>query len=1021
MREERHSVLKLRYGKSSRLKIHLIKLLVRNSLGRYARGPPRPSQINILCEKKLFETRSINGQSSAVARSWILLDHNSIISTWLKQKKRGIIMCTKRMVSIVVVLLLGLAAGASAGDLIVPEYTTYTVAGTESYEWVNVEGTLIVPSGTSLTGTERSRLNGPGAQIVVNGGSVLFTAYRFDLGQGDDGYIHLNGGTFTVSGRLVFPDDPGGEHRIYLNDGIMHCDSIDLIGERDAIMYVGDGVLRLDDIVGDDPQDWKDGGYLLAAEAGDEILIEYIAPEGAEIRAVVIDPARASNPDPDSGAGDVQSDADLSWQGPAGATYDVYMGTDPWNLLSVATGLLATTHDPGPLALETTYYWRVNSIVAGQTHQGHVWSFETAPPGIWTNAASSDSSWCTPGNWSGNVIPGPTDRALINPPPERGPVVASGCNVHVREIIGPADDSDLDQVMDITGGNLIVDDIWRWTTDGDGTGIINIVGTPTITVNGFNEENENLHWRGAEWTTGIVNICGNPTINVPNGFFRGGDKQGSRFIVNMNGGTLNCKAFRLGDEGICDLNLSNGTINVAEDLTLSVLRGLIIPQQTMNITGGSIIIGGTFWPVQGLAGTGTINLHCGTIECAAFEHGYDSDPITEAPYSMDFEQGQLIIAGDVTADILADIADGYMTAFGGADTVDVTYDQTADKTTVRAASWTGCTPPEPQCTVPEADAGDNIQVQTSDQASTVILGDANDPEGDPLLYRWLEGENELLGWTPVVDVNGQGQAYLDLETLLTPFSIGEYLLTLEVKDPRSTVTDEMILTIDNSPPEAQPAPSSQVVEIDVDDIVLNAQVSDFDGDTLSYQWLKGLEVLDSGSIATTQGGDPCALPELLIDAGDPNFPLGTHTIELLVSDGIYDVSVPVTVTVEDSTAPTIMPIPDTTILWPPNHELHPVTIQANAFDDGCPPVTLDAQVVSSEPDDDLGDGSTTLDCQVVSIDNADGGVIQLLLRAERGGKGDGRIYTVTITATDACGNSSEGIVEILAPHDKRKK
>jgi hypothetical protein len=100
------------------------------------------------------------------------------------------------------------------------------------------------------------------------------------------------------------------------------------------------------------------------------------------------------------------------------------------------------------------------------------------------------------------------------------------------------------------------------------------------------------------------------------------------------------------------------------------------------------------------------------------------------------------------------------------------------------------------------------------------------------------------------------------------------------------------------------------------------------------------------------------------------------------------------------------------MLWPPNHQLIPITIQANAEDNSGGPVTLDVEVTSNEPDE--------ADWVIDSVDSTTG-EIQLRLRAERSGSGDGRVYTVTITATDEADNSSTAIVEIRVPHDKRKK
>jgi len=135
-----------------------------------------------------------------------------------------------------------------------------------------ITGTLIIESGESITGASNSLLNGPGATIIVNGGSFTVNG-RFNLGKGSDGYIYLNGGTFTVTGDFKFPDGEGGVHRIYLNAGIMHVGSVEQKHDRDAIIYVGGGILRIDDTSDGDPREWKDNGDLLPAEGYDDIVI----------------------------------------------------------------------------------------------------------------------------------------------------------------------------------------------------------------------------------------------------------------------------------------------------------------------------------------------------------------------------------------------------------------------------------------------------------------------------------------------------------------------------------------------------------------------------------------------------------------------------------------------------------------------------------------------------------------------------------------------------------------------------
>jgi hypothetical protein len=322
---------------------------------------------------------------------------------------------------------------------------------------------------------------------------------------------------------------------------------------------------------------------------------------------------------------------------------------------------------------------------------------------------------------------------------------------------------------------------------------------------------------------------------------------------------------------------------------------------------------------------------------------------------------------------------------------------------------------------PVANAGENIQILSANQATTVVQGTANDPDGDALEYRWVEGANVLSDWTAV---GTNGEAYLNLGTLPL-FSIGNHTLTLEVREIGPcglSASDDMVLTIENSPPVVQAAPKHQVVEIGIDPIVVVGDAGDFDGDTLAYQWLDdGNNVLASGIVSTTQGGEPIPIPDLNVPPGDTKFPVGEHTIRLQVSDGINEpVNDSVSVEVIDTTAPSLSPVPSVTILWPPNHKLIPVTILANAFDNSGGDIVLSVMVESSEPADAIGDGDTDVDYYVDSVNN-ETGVIELRLRSERSGKGSGRVYTITITATDSNQNQSQAIVQISAPHDRSKK
>jgi len=232
------------------------------------------------------------------------------------------------------------------------------------------------------------------------------------------------------------------------------------------------------------------------------------------------------------------------------------------------------------------------------------------------------------------------------------------------------------------------------------------------------------------------------------------------------------------------------------------------------------------------------------------------------------------------------------------------------------------------------------------------------------------------------------------------------------------LTQEGILTalgISNSPPEVSPG-GGGVYEINTE-VVLGGNVSDFDGDLLSYKWMEGNNVLFSGVIQTIKGGTLVELPHHSIST----LPLGLHTITLQVDDGFNEpVSKEITVEIVDTTSPSLDPAANMTVLWPANHKMVDIVIEANASDNSGLPITLSALISSNEPINGTGDGDHSLDWTEPQIDQ-ENGIITFQLRAERSGKGNGRVYTITITATDNSNNSTTANLAITVPHDKKKK
>ena len=100
------------------------------------------------------------------------------------------------------------------------------------------------------------------------------------------------------------------------------------------------------------------------------------------------------------------------------------------------------------------------------------------------------------------------------------------------------------------------------------------------------------------------------------------------------------------------------------------------------------------------------------------------------------------------------------------------------------------------------------------------------------------------------------------------------------------------------------------------------------------------------------------------------------------------------------------------VLLLPLHQMVPVTIDYNASD-ACGPITTSLTVTSDEPvlalprDQGLA-GLTSPDWRILDAHH-------VLLRAERSVRGDGRIYTIRIQATDSAGGTAIQDVTVAVP------
>jgi hypothetical protein len=102
--------------------------------------------------------------------------------------------------------------------------------------------------------------------------------------------------------------------------------------------------------------------------------------------------------------------------------------------------------------------------------------------------------------------------------------------------------------------------------------------------------------------------------------------------------------------------------------------------------------------------------------------------------------------------------------------------------------------------------------------------------------------------------------------------------------------------------------------------------------------------------------------------------------------------------------------PDT--LWPPNHKLQNITLSGLTDPDGDPTTLAITGVTQDEPINGLGDGDKSPDAVAGATSS------QVMLRAERSGLGDGRVYEISFTGTDSFGATCSGTVTVSVPHSQ---
>ena len=308
---------------------------------------------------------------------------------------------------------------------------------------------------------------------------------------------------------------------------------------------------------------------------------------------------------------------------------------------------------------------------------------------------------------------------------------------------------------------------------------------------------------------------------------------------------------------------------------------------------------------------------------------------------------------------------------------------------------------------PVVDAGQPQSVPEGTAVSLTGIGTDPDTEEQSLLtYSW----HQTAG--PTVTLSGEHTENLNFTApLLTaggdPLAKITLTFRLVVIDPNgasaSAETTVVVANVEHAPI----ANSGGVMFVNEAALVsLDGSLSsDPDNDALTYRWVQ-----TSGPIVTLSGANT-AYP--YFTAPFVNAAGTTLKFKLTVDDGFGGSSSDcATVSVANINDPPTATNAQASLgtLWPPDHSMVKVSING-IVDPNNNSVIKITGVTQDEATNGLGDGDTAID----AIINGDGTV---LLRAERSGKGNGRVYHVHFTASDFEGSVS-GVVKVSVPHDKK--
>ncbi|MCA9913678.1 MAG: tandem-95 repeat protein, partial [Anaerolineae bacterium] len=285
--------------------------------------------------------------------------------------------------------------------------------------------------------------------------------------------------------------------------------------------------------------------------------------------------------------------------------------------------------------------------------------------------------------------------------------------------------------------------------------------------------------------------------------------------------------------------------------------------------------------------------------------------------------------------------------------------------------------------VNDAPTADNQTVVVDEDMTIAITLSGSDVDGDVLTFsNMIPTNGTITGTAP------------NLLYAPNPNYFGSDSFSFQVCDTQICATGMVSITV--NPVNDAPVVNDQTVITNEDvPVAITLMASDVDGDTLSYSLGNPLNGILSG-----------AAPNLIYTPNQNFGGADSFSVQVCDPSGACDTAViSITVNPVNDAPSCVAAVPSLDFLWEANHQMVPVTILGVTDIDGDAVTITITSIYQDEPTNGSGDGDTSPDAYGVGTGTAN-------LRAERAGGGNGRIYHVSYTATDAFGAVCQGQVTV---------